>query len=279
MIDRRLLLAGLGGIAVGTATRNALAAPDPDPGDRRELLTTIARMRGATDERLVIGYVIGMRYAVPEHTAVPMMGILGATFSQYRRSGEDAFEARTLEVAFFTDTDTGRMLERWKNPVTGRVVDVPRTRMGPSRITLTADGLEVERPAGAAAGLELRHRFLPPVTVGEHVWITEDIRVDGGGDPQPFVYNEFTTYHARRADLADAALAAVPTEVSYQSLITYRPWMGFGDAPGHTIARGAGARAARMEDLPPYYLELLRRHHPDVADDPLGALTQAQRRG
>jgi hypothetical protein len=47
---------------------------------------------------------------------------------------------------------------------------------------------------------------------------------------------------ARQSELDDPARATVATQVQYQSLITYRPWMGFGATPGHTIARGAGIR-------------------------------------
>ncbi len=272
MINRRTTLAGLGAIALAATTRVAWPAAGLDLGNWRDRLTALAKMRGSTDERLTIGYVIGTRYAVPDHRAIPMMGILAATFSRYRRVSAEAFEARTLEVAFFTDAETGRLLERWKNPVTGAIVEVPQTRMGPSRITMTADGLTVASPSGEATGMELRHRFLPPVMVGDDVWITEDIRVDAAPGGRAFVYNEFSTYHARKSDLDDPARATVPTRVDYQSLITYRPWMGFGDAPGHTIARGAGARVTGIGELPPYYLELLRRHHPDVAADPLAVL-------
>jgi hypothetical protein len=63
--------------------------------------------------------------------------------------------------------------------------------------------------------------------------------------------------------------------VQYQSLITYRAWMGFGDTPGHTLARGAGMRAASFAELPPYYLELTRQLHPDVLKDPLALLAAA----
>jgi hypothetical protein len=229
-------------------------------------------MRGATDDRLVISFVIGARYAVPEHRIVPMMRILAATFSRWQRLDAETFEARSLEVAFFTDYATGKLLEKWTNPVTGTVVDVPVTRMGPSRVLVTAEGLTVDSPANAAAGLVLKHVFQPPVIVGDQVWITEQINVDGPPGPRPFVYNELSTYTARRSDLDDPRQAAVPTDVQYQSLITYRPWMGFGDAPGHTLARGAGRRATRSDELPPYYVELARRFHPDVIADPLAAL-------
>jgi hypothetical protein len=273
-LARRTLLTGLGAVALGSVTRPAfsLARPGLDLGNRRDLLTALAKLRGATDSRLVIGYVVGARYAVPEHKLIPMMGILAATFSQYRRISDDAFESRAPEVAYFTDLATGKLLEKWKNPVTGTTVDVQQTRMGPSRVTLTADGLTVANPSGEAAGLKLQHSFQPPVVIGDDVWITEQINVDGPPGPRPFVYNELTTFFGRKSELDDPARATVATQVQYQSVITYRPWMGFGDAPGHTVARGAGRHVASVDELPPYYLELTKRLHPDVLKDPLGLL-------
>lgn len=277
MLDRRTLLSGLGAAALGSVMRPAwpLAGAERqglDLANKRDLLTALAKLRGATDSRLVIGYVIGARYAVPEHKLIPMMGILAATFSQYRRISDDAFESRALEVAYFTDLATGKLLEKWKNPVTGTTVDVQQTRMGPSRVTLTADGLTVANPSGEATGLKLQHTFQPPVVVGDNVWITEQINVDGPPGPRPFVYNELTTFFARKSELDDPARATVATQVQYQSLITYRPWMGFGDAPGHTLARGAGRHVTSIDELPPYYLELTKRLHPDVLKDPLALL-------
>jgi len=272
MLNRRTLLTSFGALTVATTANPAWPRPGLDLGNRRDLLTALVKLRGATDSRLVIGYVVGARYAVPEHRAIPMMGILAATFSQYRRLDDDTFEARALEIGYFTDLSTGKVLEKWRNPVTGTTVDVQHTRMGPSRIVVTADGLTVPQPAGEAAGLKLQHAFQPPVVVGDNVWVTEQISVDGPPGPRPFVYNELSTYHARKSELDDPAIAATATQIQYQSLITYRPWMGFGDAPGHTIARGSGVHVARISDLPPYYLELTRQRHPDVLKDPLALL-------
>jgi hypothetical protein len=272
MTDRRTFLAGAAALALTPWRPGMARGAGLDLANPRDRLTALAKMRGATDDRLVISFVIGARYAVPEHRIVPMMRILAATFSRWQRLDAETFEARSLEVAFFTDYATGKLLEKWTNPVTGTVVDVPVTRMGPSRVLVTAEGLTVDSPANAAAGLVLKHVFQPPVIVGDQVWITEQINVDGPPGPRPFVYNELSTYTARRSDLDDPRQAAVPTDVQYQSLITYRPWMGFGDAPGHTLARGAGRRATRIDELPPYYVELARRFHPDVIADPLAAL-------
>jgi len=274
MMDRRELLFGLGVSAAGFAALPAFGRAALDLGDRADFLTACVKMRGSLDDRLSLGWVNGKRYAVVDHEAIPMMGMLAATLTRYRRVSAEAFAVRSLEIAYFTDFDSGELIETWKNPVTGVVVDVPRTRMGPSSLTVTADGLEVQMPVGEARGLKLNHRFEPAVVRGDDVWINEVIGVNGKARPgqQPFVYNEMTTYQAQMSDLADPDQPTVPTNVSFHGLVTYRPWMGFGDTPGHTTAHGAGTRASRIEDLPGYWLELTERFHPDVLDDPLGAL-------
>lgn len=275
MIDRRQLLHSMGAMALGLAARPVLGHPNLNLNDPTDRLTALAKLRGSTDDRLVIGWVIGTRYAVIDHQATPMYGILAATFSQYKQISEEAYGARALEVAYFTDLDTGRLLETWQNPFSGKTVDIPQTRMGPSNLILTADRLRVDDPTGEAAGMQLNHRFRDPVVQGDHVWITEEINVSGTPghkNAKPFVYNEMSTYHGLKSHLDDPSRPAVPVSVDFHGLVTFRPWMGFGDIPGHTTARAAGRRAERIEELPAYYLELSERHHPDVLHDPLAVL-------
>ncbi len=267
------LFAG-GAQAAGTA-RMGLAASRLDLRDPADFLTAIVKMRASADDRLVIGWVIGRRYAVVNSIATPMLGILAATFSRFRRFSDEMYEGRSFELAYFTDLETGKLARTWKNPITGVTVEVPQTRMGPSTIQLTAAGLRVPNPSGEAGGMAINHRFLPAVSHGPDVWISEEISVSGTPpvpNAKPFAYNEMTTYQAQRADLDNPALATVPTRVQFHSLVSFRPWMGFGDTPGHTTARGSGTRVARMQDLPGYYLELTERHHPDVLRDPLAIL-------
>jgi len=279
MIDRRSVLQLFGGLSLGAAGWPAFGAAGLNFSDRDDFLTAAIKMRGSTDDRLCVGWVMGTRYAVVNHKATPIHNILAATFSQYRKIREDAYAATALEVAFFRDVNTGKLLETWTNPFTGKTAEVPQIRMGPATLVVTADGLTVDSPVGEAAGMEIIHRFKPAVTNGNDVWITEEIGVEGsspGPDSKPFVYNEMSTYHALRSDLDDPSKATVPANVSFHGLVTWRPWMGFGDIPGHTTASASGRRADRVEDLPKYYLELCERYHPDVLNDPLALLESAE---
>jgi hypothetical protein len=280
MINRRdfalkMGVLGMGGAAFGMIGMPTWGRPGLDLDDRSDFLLAAVKMRASIDERLCIGWVTGTRYAVIDHQAIPMMGLLAATFTQYRRSRPDAYTAKSLEVAYFTDLKTRKLIETWRNPVTDRVVDVPMVRMGPSQFEITADGLEIKRAAGEAVGMTFNHKFRPADIRGDDVWITEVIDVRGtpqAEDANPFVYNEMTTYRAKMSELADPERATVPADVSFHGLVTFRPWMGFGDMPGHTTAHGAGTRAASIADLPEYYVELTREFHPDVLDDPLAVL-------
>lgn len=281
MIDRRAVVKAFGGVTLGLAGWPVFSADGLDLADRDDFLTAIIKMRGSTDERLCIGWVMGTRYAVVNHKATPIHDMLAATFSRYRKLRADAYAATSIEVAFFRDAESGELLKTWTNPFTKKTVEVPQVRMGPANFIVTANGLTVDRPVGEAAGMEIVHRFKPAVTNGDHVWITEEISVEGsapGRDAKPFVYNEMSTYHARKSDLDDPETATVPTAVDFHGLVTFRPWMGFGDTRGHTTARGSGGRAASIEDLPEYYLELCRLYHPDVINDPLAVLDGVESR-
>lgn len=274
-VNRRTALGTVAGAASARLVTGARAADTLDLNDPGDLLTAIAKMRGSTDGRLSLGWVIGTRYAVVESLATPMWGILAGTFSRCRKISEDTYEVKSIEVAYFTDLETGKLKETWRNPFTDTTVDLERTRMGPSTFTMTAKRLTVPNPSGEAAGMVIDHEFKPPVVVGGDVWITEEIQVDGpafGPGERKFAYNEMTTYHSTLGELSDPDAGAVAASIQYQSLVSFRPWMGFGGLAGHTTGRGSGRHIDSVDKFPRYYLELTETYNADVLNDPIAVL-------
>lgn len=286
-LDRRSFVGASIGVGVSllagcatSATRSA--APALASGKRRQrldltkpadLLTAIIKMRGSTAPKLSMGFVIGSYYGIVDDKAMPLFGVLAGTFSEYRQIDAETYKARALEVAYFTDIDTGQLMETWDNPYTGETVTVPQTRMGPSTTLVRATGLEVQRPAGEAIGMDLKHRFRPAVTVEDQVWVTEEIQaVAGIPGRKPFVYNEMSTYHSNRGDLEDPNQASVRSNVEFHSIISWRPWMKMGDRPGHLTGRASGRHVKSYDELPALYQSLNQQHHPDVAENALALL-------
>ncbi len=273
---RNALAAGAGGLAALTAgVPHSASAAAPNLDDPKDFLTTVVKMRGATDGSIAMGWITGQRYAIVDGRAIPMFGLLASTFFQYTRIDDLTFEMRSFEVAYFTDLVTGKLLERWENPITGIIIDdIPQTRMGPSIVPVKPGGFDLSA-VPSMANLDANHLFRPAVTQGDDIWITEEIKIAGDapapGVP-PFRYNEMTTYNAKLSDLAKPGLATVPTSIQYQSFVGMSPWLGMEGIDAMNMGRGSGRRATRVEDMPAYYLELTEKYHPDVLNDPLSVL-------
>lgn len=220
-----LALGAAGAIAVGAGSARPARAAAPDLNDPADFLTTIVKMRGATDGSIAMGWITGQRYAVFDGKVTPMFGLLASTFFKYTRIDELTFEMRSFEVAYFTDLATGKLLEKWENPFTGEVVDVPQTRMGPSIVPVKPTGFDLSEVPSMGA-MNADHFFRPAVTQGDDIWITEEIKISGdppASGPSKFRYNEMTTYNAKLSDLAKPDLATVPTSIQYQSIVGFSP--------------------------------------------------------
>jgi hypothetical protein len=279
-VSRRSFI-GLTGGAVASSVLgwpSAAFARGLDLTAAEDLLTAAVKMRGATDNSLALGWVAGYRYAVIDGRSIPMFGLLAGTYSRYRKLDSLAYEVRSFEVAFFTDMVSGELLETWKNPVTGKTVDVPTFQTPPAKYRITPEGLDLSE-IKSMQGMNPDHLFRPVQVNGEDVRLTEEIKIYAETAPagaKPFRYTEVTTYQAKKPDIDNPALVTVPTSIKYQSLVSFDEWMGMDGIDGLHMGSGSGDRVARVEDFPGLYLELTERFYPDVLEDPLALLDSAK---
>jgi hypothetical protein len=295
-MDRRELLAGsmsaLGLAAVGSsaatpppfATAHAIQVAGRLRGPA--LLEAFVRMRGRTDGRPAYGWLRSQRSAVIDGEVTPLCGVVAGAVQRFERLSEDTCEATILEVAHYTHPVTGELLESVTMPGTGRSVPVPKYRFGPikARFAVALDEWEEFDPPQGGSGatqfvpkssVHLLRSIEPAAAVGDHVTLrtNEYGRVYPDRSKAPTVYyREWMVWRARAADLARPGTISVPADNAYTALTSWRPWMQMGAIPGHTIDSGHGARASGWSDCPPEFLEMTRRLHPDVLDDPELAL-------
>lgn len=279
MIDstRRGLMAAAAGLAASGAgvAANAAAAPKLDLSDPKARLRAFMRLRGALDDRLVIGCIEGRYYGVVGAEVRPLYGVVAATFARYRALADGRYEGLTYEVAYFTDLETGKVMDRWLNPYTNQTVDVAHTFAPVARIVI-GESLEI-MPEPAIPGLQMRHATRPPLIIGPDLWWTEEVFTQAQipGLPAPLRYSEVVTLQASLAELASPKGARVTCRNAYASVVNWRPWLKMGDAPGHLMGNGAGAYGIAMADLPTAWIEATKARHPDVWTDPGARLAAA----
>jgi hypothetical protein len=272
MIDstrRGLVATGLAAAAgAGLAVQSAQAAPSLDLSDGKKRLRAFMRLRGSLDQSLVAGCISGRYYGVVGAEVRPLYGVTASTFVRYRELPDGRFEGFTYEVAYFTDLETGKVMDRWANPYTGETVDVAHTFTKPARVVIGED--LVIRPEPAIPGLQIRHATLSPLIIGPDLWWTEEVLTEAQipGMAKPLHYSELVTLQTSVAELASNKTSRVTCRNAYSSVVNWRPWLKMGDAPGHLMGNGAGAWGVATKDLPAAWIEATKERHPDVLADP-----------
>ena len=299
-MNRRQWLAGSATtLAAAMAAESAIAAPF---ADRRAssvaaslrgaaLLEALVRMRGRTDGRLVYGWLRSQRSAVIDGDVTPLCGVVAGAVQRFEKISDAVYEATILEVAHYTDPTTGALLDTVTMPGTGRSVAVPAYRFGPikARFAVALDEWEEFEPAQGGSGatqfvpkssVHLLRSLEPATAFGEHVSLraNEYGRVyPDRAKPPTVYYREWMLWQARAEDLLESSRVSVPAQYAYTALTSWRPWMQMGEIRGHTLDSGHGAKAASWAECPPDFLEMTRKRHPDVLDDPERALRAAPR--
>jgi hypothetical protein len=265
-------IVGLGAMAGGMV---AIAEPSLDLTSKAGRLSAFMRMRGAIDNGLVIGFLSGKYYGVVDDALTPLYGLVSATFTRYRRSSGLGYEGVDCEQAYYTDLETGQVLDDWRNPYTDEVVKVPAFRSEPKPFKV--DENLVFSSAVALPGAHFEQSGLPPVTIGNDVWFTERVVASGRppGATETFHYSELTTMHARRSELAAGGAKRVPCDTHFTATVSWAPWQKMGNRPGHLLGNGDGGYGGAMSDLPQVWREATLRSRPELVRDPIAVLDPA----
>lgn len=284
MINRReslelmmgALMVGYGGTALGAKAPagkgQALDLSTPD-----DLLTALVKLRAGTNGELAIEWLTGVQYGVVDTVMTPFFTVNSMTVSAYRPTADGSYQGRRLEVVYYGDLATNRRLREFRNPYNGRVVEVPMDSTGTLPVLLNRSGLLLPPRLGDKR-LEAESRIGPVVSGGRHVWIRFDTRsrlFDPGASRPGFVYNETTTYQGLRTEVEDPAVTLASCQVSYLSLLGWKPWMEMGDIAGCLTNSANGEKVGSVAELPATLAEFLRTEHPDIYRDPRAAIEAA----
>lgn len=292
---RQVVLGGLAGAAgaiCGSGLAAAVRAEDGfDSHDPVSVLRALTRMRYSEDGRLTMGWLKARRFGVVDAEITPLMGMITGTFGRHRLLEDGSVENVSFELAFYTDLESGEVLDEITMPYTGRLVKVPRLLLGPSKSRTVPVFHSVKRSsappaADNASSVAMRpegdsrvEEWLGPVTVkGDDLWITQAssaVRVPADPALRNVVYNESLVYSSPYADVLNQGLPSVPSKLGFTGLSSWRPWMEMGDHPGHTVSSGFGSKAFHVDDLPDDYRAMAERYYPEAFGNPAAILDQA----
>lgn len=270
LLGRRSFLLGAALAASPVGMASAVAAPSSTRGAPSPLvpasgplsLTPAEALRvfrkltcSETDGLEVTIHYSGVTFAVDQQgVTTPLYGMSGISPSRTFMQPDGSVRFLANEVGLFTDLASGEVLESWRNPLTGRTLDVWHLRNGPLNFAidpsrpLSTGGWRLLRDVAGAA----KEFQLPLVVQGDQLLMPLDAQASRRNPLKPedwplestgdrLVYSEHNTWSADANEVLLRDVATPRITAAWHSHKPWRPWMLMGRTPGfiynHLMAR------------------------------------------
>ncbi len=265
-ISRRAALRGaasLGGagLLASLPVSAASAQSQPNFTDPLTILRTHVKMVGSLGTGPVVSFMRLNIYAdLGEGNFVPFFTMNNILVDYWQPKKNNQHEMRKYEVGFYTRYDSQEPLEEFANPITGKATAIHHFRLGPVPRLYTSEGV---------FAMGYTPKLLPIEVIGDRVFLaTQSIesRPDMLNPGQMAYTNSFMTMSVPLADIANPAVLSAPVHLQLQNKNKWAPWMGMGDRPGGTVARGFGGKVGSLDALPEVVKTGARRFVPEIFD-------------
>ncbi|MFL2769482.1 MAG: DUF1838 family protein [Rhodospirillaceae bacterium] len=296
-IDRRVaLLAGLGagsamfsGNSVSAKTHKtggaSLRGPTYDLTTAYGNVEAYAKVSSNLDMKSthygwLDGYVMGVAPGGPIKTFCGFRGL--GTTRLLPLEGEHGYRRVLREVVFYTDLETGEVLEEMENPFTGEKVRVVPVANDPFNRIIRES--ELSRPS--FGGLNTNEKIEPKPFIlnwqayGDRLMMERHINLyyPNALDPKKWIresagpMNQVTetyVYNMSLADLQDPSLTTVDTTTVWGRHTPWLPWMLMGQAPGHCLYSVMAASIHSLEEAPDQrIIDYIAKHYSRFLDAP-----------
>jgi hypothetical protein len=273
-----MLAAGLAGATTGAATarsREGRTLRTVDPANPRDLAMIYRKLAWIDGEGFGLWWLKGRRYAAVPPTYIPFWDMLLGTLFTVRDIDSDTFAVTSLTTTFYTDIQSGALLETFHNPVTGKEVKVSYPPARPSEHRYGVQGRLDESPAIPGTSATHNYALGPAFVEGDDVWLRADFSARAEPtDPtrQAFQVEDLSTFFGSFKDVADPAARSIPAGEVFTDLLNYPAWLEMGDRNGHYFSRCFGRKVFAIDAMPPDWRRLMSDKHPDILKDPRAAL-------
>ncbi|MEM7610245.1 MAG: DUF1838 family protein [Pseudomonadota bacterium] len=224
------------------------------------------------------GVVIGVK---PGEKNRELVGFEGFSFARLQDAGNGIYEKLLREVGYYTDLETGEVLEEWHNPYLDETVKVVHIANDPFNFRM---GPFYPKPP-SYGGLNSTEApdiplLLPWTEVGNnkvmmqlttHLHYRNALQPDKWPRESSGVMNrvsEMFTYVFDREDLADTSQTRLLFSGSWNRITPWLPWMLMGQSEGHAYYNCIQGCYDDMDMMSPKVRAYAEKHHPKYFDAP-----------
>ena len=234
-----------------------------DPIKRSDL---IVKVMGSTAREDTYAFLKFHVYGYAGENLIPFFTMNNVIVQKWTPTEPGHYDLQHYEVAYYSEFDSVKPINEWKNPVTGEIVDVPHFILGPIARRYTPDGIIAPGIAPTPLNISvIGDRVFIPTQSTDKVFnpMSTPEWGDYAGDPDVY-WDSMLTYSADIKDVLDPNKPRAGAEIHMQNLVSWNAFFKMGLRPGRTMVRAFGTHLDSLDDLPPEVIAGLREYTPAI---------------
>ena len=241
-----------------------------DPMKAEHNTLAFCKLMGDASGEESCGYFRGdvLAYYDGQKALKPLFGFEGFGMTKVIQEEDYGWRKLHREVAYYTDLETGDILETWDNPFTEETVEVlpvyndpvnsrwfPTYSMGLGDTQVTQEFVFPWEIHGDLAVIDFGVNFAYPSLLDPNEWKRES--------PGPMTQVlEAIQVHTRLSELMDPSKTKVLNTGSWQRIAPWLPWMLMDQMPGRLFYKTRTAKLNSTADLPAKIRDYTEENYP-----------------
>lgn len=267
----------LSGFPTIIGTTSARAATMLDPTKPEDLYTIHRKLNFTFDDRPVFWFIDAVRMGLKDYEFTPFWNMHVGMISKVRDIDDWTYESSFMSTIFYSDLETGKLLETWENPYTGQTREVQQPSVGRIKRTHGLTGVISEPRARAGSGAVSRDEQIGPAwVVNDDVWCNADLVVKAetpNNLDMTIHVNDWSTFHGSISEVSDPDVKSARATHTFNDINTFNhPWIGMKGVTANSVSRGFGRKSHSVEGMPAAWRGFMADHHPDILADIEGAI-------
>ncbi len=181
---------------------------------------------------------------------------------------DGGYQMITREVNFYSDMETGEILEQWHNPLNDKTVDVIQVWNDPVNQQFMENGphgaftMPIEDLGNGQTCMyfDVMLAYPSPLPRGEYPLNSQSDLYQGA---------ELFQFFVNKDELEDPNTTDIMCSNSWTRIGPWLPWMEMGDHPGNLVYQCRGSKLADgFEALPQHMQDYVMKHQPKYARSP-----------
>lgn len=241
-----------------------------DPNDPEDLYTIHRKLNYSFDDKVVYWYLRAVRYGLVDSAFTPFWDMHVGFISIAQDEGQ-GFRTKTMSAIFYTDLESGKLLDTFDNPFTGARVPVRQPGLNRSSRLYNKAGMVADRAERPGMNMTQFGAVGPAWVVDDDVWVRGDtgFRGEPTSDEGRLVQiNDWSTYHGSISEVSNPDVMSANATQTFNDINTWPGWLNMDDRPGNYVSRGFGRKSWSMDGMPPEWSAVMRDRYPKEFTDP-----------